>query len=104
MRVALWATISMKVEFDPHKSERCFESRGFDFEYVAHIFLDANRLIEEDLRYDYGEHRYSVLGQIDGRLYAVTYTLRESDTFRIISARKANKREVKRYEKFNSPS
>jgi len=44
--VALWATILMNVEFDPHKSERCFESRGFDFEYVAHIFLDANRLIE----------------------------------------------------------
>ena len=94
----------MKVEFDPYKSELCFEHRGFDFEYVAHIFFDANRLIEEDLRYDYGEHRYNVLGRIAGRLFAVTYTLRQTGTIRIISARKANKREVKRYEKFNSRS
>ena len=38
-----------------------------------------------------------MLGQIDARLFFVTYTVRSS-VIRIISARKANHREVKEYE------
>lgn len=38
-----------------------------------------------------------VLGRIDGRLFVVVYTPR-AGVFRIISARKANAREVKRYD------
>jgi uncharacterized DUF497 family protein len=37
------------------------------------------------------------LGSIDQRVFCVVYTLRGS-TIRIISARKANQREVNRYE------
>ena len=47
--------------------------------------------------FDYGEDRFHVLGQIDERVFFVTYTLR-AEVIRIISARKANQREVKRYE------
>jgi len=38
-----------------------------------------------------------LMGSIDGRLFVVVYTLRH-DVMRIISARKANQREVKKYE------
>lgn len=92
----------MKIEFDTVKSDLCFERRGFDFEYVAHIFLDEDRLTVEDVRQEYGEKRYNVLGLISGRVFAVTYTIRSKDVIRIISARKANKREVARYEKYNA--
>lgn len=47
----------MEVEFDTVKSDLCFERRGFDFEYVSHIFLDADRLTVEDVRHEYGEKR-----------------------------------------------
>jgi uncharacterized DUF497 family protein len=50
----------------------------------------------EDVRKDYGERRFRVLGYIDDRLYAVVFTPRDN-TVRVISFRKANIQEVKRY-------
>ena len=58
----------------------------------------ARALIWEDTRKDYGERRYCVLGCIEDRLHSVVFTPREGKP-RVISLRKANKREVKRYEK-----
>ena len=40
-----------------------------------------------DNRFDYGEDRFHLLGQIDKRVFFVTYTLR-AEVIRIISARK----------------
>ena len=48
-------------------------------------------------RWDYGEDRYRLLGAIEGRVFAVIYTMRDA-TIRIISARKANRREVRECE------
>jgi len=87
----------MRFEWDESKSEACFLERGFDFAFAAHAFLDPNRLIQEDTRHSYGEVRYQLMGSIDGRLFVVIYTLRH-DVMRIISARKANQREEKKYE------
>jgi uncharacterized DUF497 family protein len=56
-----------------------------------------NRLTVIDYRYDYGETRYITLAKIENRVYVVAFTLRLSN-IRLISARKANKKEVKRYE------
>ncbi len=53
-------------------------------------------MIEEDLRFDYGERRYRALGMISERLYQIVFTPR-GRTVHIISLRKANVREVKRY-------
>ena len=60
-------------------------------------FMDADRLIHKDMRWDYGEDRYQLLGAIDGRVFFVAYTVRGT-VLRIISARKANQREVSDYE------
>jgi len=87
----------MQFEWDESKSEACFLDRGFDFAFAAHAFFDPNRLIREDTRHSYGEVRYQLMGSIDCRLFIVIYTLRH-DVTRIISARKANQREVKQYE------
>jgi len=45
----------------------------------------------------HSEERYQLLGMVEQRLFVVIYTLRH-DAIRIISARKANQREVRRYE------
>jgi len=87
----------MEFEWDSDKSDACFAQRGFDFAYVLHAFLDDNRLIHKDTRWDYGETRYQLLGAVDGRAFFVVYTIR-GKVIRLISARKANQREVHDYE------
>jgi uncharacterized DUF497 family protein len=65
-------------------------------------FADADRLdwatatIAPDLRRDYGEARVIVVGQIDGRLHVLIMT-RRGDRIRVISLRKANEREQRRW-------
>lgn len=87
----------MEFEWDDAKSERCFRERGFDFAYAARVFFDPGRIVHADTRLSYGEDRYRTLGSIEGRLYVVVHTPR-LHRVRIISARKANHREVELYE------
>jgi hypothetical protein len=87
----------MEFEWDEAKSEACYAERGFDFGYVVRVFLDPDRLVEPDDRFDYGEPRYRVIGRIAERVFVVVYTPR-GGRFRLISARKANRREVRRHE------
>jgi len=54
-------------------------------------------LIEEDTRFAYGERRFYALGEVDGRVHAVIFT-RRGTAIRLISFRKANDREIRRYE------
>ena len=61
--------------------------------------LQNASLIWEDTRKDYGECRLCALGFIGERLHNVVFTIRDN-IYWIISLRKANKREVKRYEAF----
>lgn len=72
--------------------------RGFDFAYAARGFFDPDRIVMKDNRFDYGETRYQLISQIQGRVFVIIFTLRHN-IIRIISARKANQREVKQYEK-----
>ncbi len=87
----------MDFEWDDVKSESCFTSRGFDFAFAARIFFDPDRIVVTDTRRVYGEERFQLTGKIEGRLFVVVYTPRRS-SIRIISARKANHREVQQYE------
>ena len=87
----------MEFEWNAAKSDTCFAERGFDFAYVLRAFLDPDRLIRRDTRWDYGEDRYQLLGAVERRVFFVAYTARGS-VIRIISARKANQREVQDYE------
>jgi len=94
-------TAAMNFEWDEAKSDLCFRERGFDFAYAAQVFFDPDRMVQADTRYSYGEERYRVIGMIEQRLFVVVYTPRP-DAMRIISARKANQREVTYYENSSS--
>lgn len=87
----------MNFEWDDAKSEACWRERGFDFAYAARAFFDPGRLVQADTRHSYAEVRYRLMGKIEQRLFVVIYTPRH-DALRIISARKANDREVSHYE------
>ncbi len=55
-------------------------------------------LVGTDSRKDYGETRKIGFGFIRGRLIVVAFTERHPDVIRIISARKANRREKAHYQ------
>ncbi len=100
--VGHWPTMElMDFEWDMAKSDLCQISRNFDFTYVISIFIDPNLLIERDQRWDYGEERFRALGLLDEKVFVVIYTKRPA-AMRIISARRANRREVRRYEENRS--
>ena len=87
----------MEFEWDEAKNHACLERRGFDFAFASRAFLDPHRIVVQDSRRDYGEDRFRLLGTVGGRAHVVVYTTRGS-TVRIISARKANRKEVADYE------
>jgi len=43
----------MEFEWHMGKSDACFEQRGFDFAYVLKAFLDPDRVVRKDNRWDY---------------------------------------------------
>ena len=84
------------ISFDPIKSRRNELERGLSFALVEALdWLTA--LMKEDLRRDYGERRFQVLGFIGERLHVVVFTPR-NDMVHVISLRKANTREIRHYE------
>ena len=91
----------VQITYDPAKSERNIADRNLSFALVEQLdWLTA--LIEEDTRKAYGERRFFVLGYVGERLHAVVFTPRAGKPH-VISLRKANSREVKRYEKTSKP-
>jgi uncharacterized DUF497 family protein len=86
-------------EWDEQKAERNQAKHSISFQFATRAFDDENRVTVIDNRRDYGEIRYITLAKIDNRLYVVAFTLRSS-IIRLISARKANNKEVKRYENY----
>jgi uncharacterized protein len=87
----------MAFTFDPEKSARNIAERGLSFDLVEQLEWNTARVVE-DTRRDYGETRLQVLALLDGRLYAAVVTPRGED-LRVISFRKANRREMQRYGK-----
>lgn len=86
----------MEITYDPDKCRRNVEERGLSFDIVGGLDW-SSALVVEDLRRDYGERRFQVLGYIGDRLHVLVFTPRAA-AVHVISLRKANSREVKRYE------
>ncbi|HEX7758744.1 MAG TPA: BrnT family toxin [Caulobacteraceae bacterium] len=86
----------MEVEFDPSKSAKNTEERGLPFDPVADFDFET-ALVALDTRETYGEDRFIAVGHIGERLHVVAYTMRGAK-LRVISFRKANAKEVERYE------
>ncbi|HEY6321870.1 MAG TPA: BrnT family toxin [Thermoanaerobaculia bacterium] len=85
----------MQVEWDEAKREENLRKHGIDFVGVEMLFEGFTATIEDD-RLDYGEQRFVTFGTMDGRVVAVVHT-EQSDSIRIISIRKATKREEQSY-------
>ena len=87
----------MRFEYDERKNAVNLAKHGIDLADAAWVFADPMRLDAADLRREYGESRRVVVGEVLGRVWVVVYTLR-GEAVRLISARKANEREQRRYQ------
>lgn len=87
----------MKVTFDPAKDEANIAKHGVSLALATGFNWDT-AVIWPDTRKDYGESRMACLGYVGLRIYAMVFVDRANDR-RIVSLRKANRREVQRYAK-----
>ena len=87
----------MKITFDPAKRMKTLAERGVDFADARFVFEGLTFTLLDD-RFDYGEDRYQIYGQLQGRLVTVVWTPRGADRH-VISMRKCNDREKARYRK-----
>ncbi len=88
----------MNIIWDPNKAEINFKKHGIRFSDAELVLYDSFAMtLEEHIVAN--EQRYVTIGtDAVGRIIAVVYSYR-SDTIRLISARKATRRERKHYEK-----
>jgi uncharacterized DUF497 family protein len=88
-------------EWDPRKAEANAAKHGVTFDNAVTVFLDPDALDGPDLQHSSAESRFRRLGHAaDGQVLMVAYTLRRSgnaETIRIISARRASRRERAAY-------
>lgn len=87
----------MRIDFDPGKEAGNLEKHGLSLALAAELDWDA-ALVWVDDRNDYGELRMIALAPKTGVLYYVAFVDRRH-VRRIISLRRANRREVKHYVK-----
>lgn len=83
------------ITWDEGKRKRNLSRHGLDFVGCEAMF-DGPVVSWEDVRDEYGEVRISALGFLGGIVVHMTYTER-GDDLRVISLRKAEKHEVKRF-------
>jgi uncharacterized protein len=87
----------MKFERDEAKNRSNIRKHGLDFADAEEMFRGL--VADPDTAEDYGEKRWVGLGVSRGRILQVVFAKRGPDTVRIISLRKATRREIEQYEK-----
>ena len=89
------AHLVVEIEFDPDKDQSNRDKHGVSLADAERMDLDAASVVADERR-AYGEVRRQAYGLIDGRLHVLVFTMR-GEVMRVISLRKANAREVRRY-------
>lgn len=87
----------MQFEWDDDKAQANRAKHSVSFDEARTCFYDLDQVAFYDPEHSQDEDRELLIGHSDqGRLLIVSYTLREP-VIRLISARKATRREVKFY-------
>ena len=86
----------MKFEWDENKQRTNLQKHGLDFR-DAHLAFTDDAFVVEDPHDDYDEIRYILQGLLEQFIIIVVFTVRENEIIRIISMRKANRREQENY-------
>jgi uncharacterized DUF497 family protein len=87
------------LEWDENKKRENLQKHGFDFADASQLFNNP-LLVKPDIRKAYGEDRWIGIGKMNnGFIVVFVFTKRKNKITRIISMRKASKKERKNYEK-----
>ena len=86
-------------DWDENKNQVNLKKHGIDFDEASTVFFDESAILFNDPEHSEYEERFLLLGMSEtANVCIVCHCYRESDTIiRIISARKATKKEVDRY-------
>ena len=88
----------MRFEWNPEKAAANLKKHRVSFEEAESVFGDPLARIFVDDVHSFDEKRNAIFGHsLMNRLLIVSYTERESDRIRIISARLATPKESRRY-------
>lgn len=88
-------------EWDPHKDAANRKKHDVSFIEAKTAFTDEFGRLIADPDHSVEEDRFILLGtSIQSRLLVVCHCVRDGEAIRIISARKANKRERQTYERY----
>ena len=91
---------NMVFEWDENKNLLNIKKHRFGFDLASAVFEDSSLLTELDSRDKYFEERWRTIGLVQGILLTVIHTVGNyygEEIIRIISARKADKKEARRY-------
>jgi len=91
----MYYTVGVRYEWDEKKRRSNLRKHGLDFFFAPRVF-EGPAVTIEDGRYEYGEQRFGTFGLLDGVVVVITHTERPG-VIRIISMRKASRREEKSY-------
>ena len=89
----------MQFEWDEHKNRINIEKHGISFSEASTVFYDENAVLFDDPDHSEQEDRFLIIGfSQKARICIVSHCYRgDDDVIRIISARKATKRESEAY-------
>ena len=88
-------------EWDDSKAAKNLEKHGVSFDEAKTVFDDEQGILIADPDHSEDEDRFVLLGASKTRLLVVCRCYRREETIRIISARRANKREATAYREGN---
>lgn len=94
--------MTIRFEWDAAKARSNLAKHHVSFEVAVRVFTDPLQLSILD-RFENDEHRWQTIGNVDGHvLLLVAHTVGEdkdgTEVIRLISARKADSKERKRYD------
>lgn len=97
--------MKIRFEWDAKKAAANVKKHQVSFELAITVFDDPSALIAPDQKHSTVEKREWIIGMSDKGVLVVIFTRRMSGRFyRLISARKANRKERNLYEEFKKLS
>jgi uncharacterized protein len=84
----------VRFEWDQKKDDANQRKHGLSFDEARELFTSGDHLEIYDEEHSVGEDRFIAIGAIGGGIVVVVFTEREEDVVRILSARKATRKEA----------
>lgn len=94
--------MSIKFEWDPRKARRNLRKHGIDFNEASTVFADTLSITIPDPDHSKDEERWITMGSSNSQRLLVVVHTDEGETSRLISARRADPQERRKYEEGNA--